>query len=149
MTAITRRGAFRAIGSIATASIIAVQSVTASADAELLAAWNERQSALAKIEARGAFYWCETHSPKLAARFDRAEMQVYTLPASTPRGILAKLWVALSHMGGVVRNEDERAHWCAIRRADFAEVQSFAAEFDFDCSTVWSAIVSLNATVEG
>jgi hypothetical protein len=141
---------FGAIGSIAAASLIS-QAIAAAnpADTGLLKAWNERQTALAKIEKRGSFYLSEYHSAELTEEFDAAEMKVVNIEAATPRGLLCKLWVALAHSGGPVSGPEGRAQFDAIRRADYAEVTSFACELNFDSQCIWRVIQSLALMVEG
>ncbi|HEX8388247.1 MAG TPA: hypothetical protein VF636_04455 [Sphingomonas sp.] len=118
-----------------------------SPDAELLTAWNDRQMALAMIEERGRFFSGERHSPGAAKMFEEADMLVYKLPAETPAGILAKLWVALSFGGGLVATEEDRAETDAIRRADLAEVETFADTLDCDQEIVFGVIRNLEAQV--
>ncbi len=118
-------------------------------DAELLHAWNMRQHMLALIERRGSFFHAETYSPAEAEQFDRAEMIIYAVPATTASGALVKMWVALSHMGGQIRDEDDRAEHDGIRRADLADVRSFIRDRDFDMVVAFSAIEALTSLVEG
>lgn len=119
-----------------------------SKDAALLSAWNTRQTALATIEARGCFYSAETHSPAETKTFDLAEMEVHNTPAATTQGAITKLWVALSHTD-YVRTEEERHQHDAMRRADMAEVASFARDLDFAAEGLFRAICDLTAIVEG
>lgn len=116
-------------------------------DARLIAAWNLRQRTLADIEAKGTFFSAVHHSPAMAALFDHAEMIVHEATANTPRGVLAKLWVALSHMGDGFTEERTLQHE-AIRRADFNEVAAFADDLDFDADTTFGAIRDLTRIVE-
>ena len=136
------------VGAIAAASIFSDAVVAASADAKLLTAWNERQSALAEIESRGLFYSSESHSPHALARFDAAVMEVHEAEAATLRGVLVKLWQALSLAGGQIISDEDQAMSDAIRRADFGEVASFADELEFEVAALWSAVSSLTAIVE-
>jgi hypothetical protein len=118
-----------------------------SPDFDLLEAWNERQVALALIEQRGRYFSGGSHSPVAFAMFEKADSLVYKLPAKTPAGILAKLWVALSYGGDPVTTEEDRAETDAIRRADLAEVETFADTLNCDQEIVFSAIRSLDAQV--
>lgn len=116
-------------------------------DARLIAAWNLRQRALADIEANGTFFSAESHSPGMTALFDQAEMILHDGTAKTPRGVLAKLWVALSHMGDGF-TEENAIRGDAIRRADFNEVAAFADQLDFGAETTFGAIRDLTSIVE-
>jgi hypothetical protein len=117
-------------------------------DAAAINAWNDRQKALAAIERLGRFFDAENVSPKQAELFDAAEMAVIRLPATTVRGALAKLWVALAHIE-TVHNEEDRLRHDAARRADLAEVEFVAEDFDFPGVCVLSAIRSLTPLAEG
>ena len=118
-------------------------------DADILAAWNDRQSALAAIERRGCFYACEEHSPQEAAAFDIAEEYISEALARTPEGVFAKLWVALSQCGGGIRHEWQRAVLDAIRRADLNEVAALANRLRFDQQAVFTALLSFAAQIGG
>ncbi len=119
-----------------------------SPDAELLAAWRTRQQTLARIERRGTFFDMERHSPRLVAIYDEAEMAIYNLPAHTPAGVLAKMWLAFSHMG-VARDEEDRVRHDVIRRAHLPVVLLYRHRLDFEEGTMLSAIESLTRIVEG
>src|SRR5687768_12110383 len=110
--AVLGAAAFAAVAPIALGATVAL--AKDDADRLILAAWNDRQKALAAIEARGAFFTAEEHSPAQCFLFDMAEMAVHQHPAKTPRGVLCKLWVALSHVG-TVHTEEQRAQHDAIR----------------------------------
>ncbi len=109
-------------------------------DAPLLAAWNERQKALAAIETIGRFYDGDTVAPSKMIVFDMLENSIPKMPARTAKGLMAKLWIALAHSGPVCRSEELMAESDSIRRADFAEVESFAERMDFDQQVIFQAI---------
>jgi hypothetical protein len=136
-------------GLLASPMVVSAGTLAAdSPDAELLAAWHTRQKTMAKIEQRGSFFHAESHSPRLAAIYDKAEMAIYNLPARTPAGVLAKMWLAFSHMG-VVRDEEDRVRHDVIRRANLPVVLLYKRRLDFDEGTILSAIESLTKIVEG
>lgn len=116
-------------------------------DAALLEAWNMRQQSLAEIETRGSYFDVETHSRDQGDIHDAAEETVRLLQAKTTRGILVKLWVALSHCGDGFSDE-HRAQSDAVRRADLAEVEGFAVDLDFAPEVVFGAIRDLTAIIE-
>ncbi|MBO9377424.1 hypothetical protein GG804_11655 [Sphingomonas histidinilytica] len=155
-TETTRRSALGilATGPIAMLPALAVMQCSEPADAapigndaNLLAAWADRQSALMQIEARGSFFDSETHSPELADAFDEAELQVCELPATTSAGLLAKLWVAFS-LQGAIRDEDDRLLHDAVRRADFDAVAANVEKLDHDRQVMFGVVKSLKAMVE-
>lgn len=138
-------------GMIAAPAFVAASATAAQtkSDAPILAAWHTRQAALKKIETRGNFYYAETHSPVETEAFDKAEMAVANLPASTPAGVIAKLWVALSHMGGQIASEEDRAESDLMRRAHLPAVSLLKRDLDFDLHVMVSAIEALTVIAEG
>jgi hypothetical protein len=118
-----------------------------SPDRALIAQWNKRQRALASIESRGAFYDCRNESPRQLERYDDAELAVAKMPAHTPQGVLAKLWVALSHAGDGFGEQKQLNH-ALIRRADLAECEASIDWPDFEYESLFGALSSLSTIVE-
>jgi hypothetical protein len=142
----------RAVAALAVGAAPALAAATAlpanqTQDAELLATWELRQRTLAQIEQRGPFRASEWHSPKETKIFDDAEVRIVASPALTPRGVLAKLWVAFSYVGDVHSEEDHIVHG-AIRRADIDDVRPFMDDADFELEAVFKTIEALTAIVE-
>ncbi len=146
---ISRRQAVAALAVGAAPALAAATAlpVNQTQDAELLATWELRQRTLAQIEQRGPFRSSEWHSPKETKIFDEAELRIVAMPALTPRGVLAKLWVAFSHVGSVRSEEDHIVHG-AIRRADIDDVRPFMDEADLELEAVFRTIDALTAIVE-
>lgn len=142
----------RAVAALAVGAAPALAAATAlpvnqAQDAELLSTWELRQRTLAQIEQRGPFHMSEWHSPKQTEIFDEAETRIVDLPAVTPQGLLAKLWVAFSHVGDI-RSEEDRVVHGAIRRADIDDVRPFMDEADLELEAVFRTIDALTAIVE-
>lgn len=144
---LSRRDVTRAPITAPVTAAVPDQAITASPDADLFDAWNERQMALARIEERGNYYHCETHSPADAAIVNHAEERIIQTDAVTTRGVLIKLWVAFSFMGGVWKAAD-RARHDAIRRAEIAEVETYTSMMDCEERAVFNTVKSLTAIVE-
>ena len=139
----TRRQVIAALAALPMVSSATVAVAADSPDAKILNAFNRRQHALAMIESRGNFFRCEEHSPVETHTFDLAENVVARSHAKTAEGMKAKLWVALSAGGGAITHEAQRVQSDIIRRANYAEVETFARDLDYDLQTIWSCIVSL------
>lgn len=118
-------------------------------DAAIIAAWNLRQTSLATMEARGSFFSYESHSQAEGDTFDAAEEAVFKLHAATPRGILAKAWVSLSHTGDGF-TEVNATNADSVRRADFGDVRAImeAGDFDYHQDVLASLIGDLIAMTE-
>jgi hypothetical protein len=112
-------------------------------DAFIVAAWNKRQEALAALEARGTFYDADDHSPKEMEAFDTLENGIPLLPALTAYGLIAKLWVSMTHRGPYCSTAEIRAEQDTIRRADYAEVEALLDRLDFDQQATFRAIRDL------
>ena len=65
------------------------------------------------------------------------------MPANSPEGVLAKLSLALTHMGGLVTTDRARARHDIIRRCDFDEVSTIEREMDFEQEVAFGAIRDL------
>ena len=99
--ALSRRAALTDLalaGGAALAPVAIAWLPKASGDSEILAAWKVRQAALTKIEQRGSYFHAEEHSPVKSALFDKADEAITAATATTPRGLLAQAWVALSYV---------------------------------------------------
>lgn len=116
-------------------------------------AWNGRVGALAAVEMRGSFFDAEKNCPKIGDLFDGYEEAFRKVQAETTQGVLAKLWVALSHLGPSPadygnRGDDAGAANCraehdAVRRGDTDEVASFIERWDFGEEVLFGAIRDL------
>ena len=110
-----------------------------------VALWNRRQGALAAIELQCRFYSASEAQIELLAEAEDALDD--TTPAQSLQGVLAKMWVALSHSGGAVKCENDRAESDAIRRADTAEVAAFIKNWDAEAQYLFSAICDLERII--
>lgn len=109
-------------------------------DAVIIHAWNRRQEAIAAIEARGRMYDSEEHSPAEQHLYDTLENGIPLLEATTPLGMLPKLWIAMHAAGSVIRNEEMRAQSDAINRGDYAEVSTFEHYLDWHERIIFALI---------
>lgn len=113
-------------------------------DAALLDAWVRRQSALAAIEQRGSYYDGETREPEASAEYDEAEALVAEAPAFTLSGVLAKLWVAMSH-GRSDDGTEDGSLYEHCRRADIEALDPLKADLNYERQVLFSAIKALSA----
>lgn len=120
-----------------------------SPDEALLRAWNGRQTALATIEGRGTFFDGEQHSPTELSVFDAMEEAMRHLRAKTIEGVLAKLWLAMSHMGdGFTEATSNLSD--TVRRVDVdaLEGSEVTAAFDFAQEVVFDAIKAVTSLAQ-
>jgi hypothetical protein len=111
-------------------------------------AWNMRQRLLSEIERKGSYFDANTTAPDINNLLDTAEESFRFVQAVTLHGILAKLWVALSHLGGDCRRVDDHLEHDAIRRADTREVSTFIREWDFGEEVLFGAIVDIERALQ-
>jgi hypothetical protein len=111
-------------------------------------AWNVRQRMLSEIERKGSYFDANTTAPEINRLLDTAEESFRFVQAVTLQGVLAKLWVALSHLGGVCRRNDDHLEHDAVRRADTNEVSTFIREWDFGEEVLFGAIVDIERALQ-
>lgn len=122
---------------------------TDSPDAGLLAAFNQRLQLLAEMESVCRYYDASDETPAKMIVFDALENSIPKMPARTPQGVMAKLWIALAHTGPFCANDEIRAESDTIRRCDFEEVEAFEERLDFDQQIIFRAIRDIRGwTVE-
>jgi hypothetical protein len=97
-------------------------------DSAILGAWDRRQKALQRIEARGTYFETETHSPELAEVYDAADNFITKATATTPRGLLVQAWVAMSYVQDSFTETRQRQN-ALIRHADY---DALAKDEDLD-----------------
>jgi cytochrome c556 len=116
-------------------------------DAAILQSWEARQAALARIEARGDYFDAEEHSATDAAIYDGADALITRATASTPKGMLAQAWVALSYVQDSFSATNQRQN-ALIRRAAYSELLKEGEHLDWELRTILAVIRSLR-TVAG
>ncbi len=147
---LSRRQALAGIGVAgATAALpiagAAIAQAQAHGDTAILAAWEARQAALARIEKRGTFFDAEDHSPADVEIYDAADELIGKATATTPRGLLAQAWVALAYAQDSFSLTNQRQN-ALIRRADY-EALAADKKLDWEPRTILALIRSLRAMI--
>lgn len=109
-------------------------------DAVIIRAWNKRQEALAEVESRCRYYDVDDSGLEL---FNTLDDGIPDLPATTPLGLLPKLWIAMAAAGSGIGSDEGRAQSDAIRRGDYDEVSTFVRELDWDQQVIFKIITDI------
>jgi hypothetical protein len=122
---------------------------TPAPDAAILNAWERRTAAYARynalpsdVRADPTFSFADgmTDAERREwAIIDEAEADIVEAVATTPAGVAAQLWTALSHI------VTERRHVEAVQRGDLVAMIAFNHELDWNEKLIVSALRSLYA----